>query len=121
MKLSDINFAVSFTGTINKAGWNQKVNSYKATLKYNSNKFTINFFQGLGINNEPTIESVMNCLLLDSNCTDFDYDEFCGNFGYELNSESKKVYNNCKAQTVKLNKMFTESEISEMAVILEDY
>ena len=121
MTLSDIKFSQKFTGTIDKKDWNQKVNSYKVTLQYNNVKHTYNFFQGLGIKENPSIESVLHSLLLDVNSTCYNYDDFINEFGYEDNKQSKSIYKACLKTSEKLDKMFNSNELEELNNLLQDY
>ena len=87
---------------------NQDMNHYKVTIKrkfklngnhldtrYGFKQMTIFYSQGFGIEGEPKLDSVLDCLLCDSLGVDGEiFEDFCDNFGYEIDSPlAKKSYN----------------------------
>lgn len=51
---------------------------------------------------------------VDSYIESSDYSDFCVMFGYEENSESRKIYNLCKEFNDKLYSIFDDEEINEL-------
>ena len=96
----------------------QNMNHYKVTIKrrfkvfgnyldsrYGFKQMTLHFSQGYGVEGEPTLESVLSCLISDSYCG-VTFQEFCDNLGY--NNDSRKAEKTFKAtlkQTSKLKKL----------------
>ena len=120
MNFSDIKMSYKFLGKTTPATWgNTQVNSYKVTIKYNSNQFAIDYHMGLGLNlSDITVEQIIYSALLDSSCTQYDFNEFCNEFGYDNNRvRGLKIYKACKQTTKKLHNMFNESELK----YLQDY
>lgn len=66
--------------------WQQKSNGWHCTLRYRGRQYSFDFWQGQAITGEPNVEGVLDCLLSDSQSGDMDFDEFCGEFGYDQDS-----------------------------------
>ena len=67
-------------------------------ILHNSKKqMTVNFYMGRGHHGkEPRVADVLNSLLLDSSALDMDFEDFCGNFGYNTDSrKAEKIYKDC--------------------------
>lgn len=70
----------------------------------------------------PTQASVLYCLLLDANCADQNFDDFCSDLGYDPDSRKDfKVYESCCETLQKMRKIFTISQRNELAELLQDY
>jgi hypothetical protein len=96
----------------------QNMNHYKVTIKrrfkvfgnyldsrYGFKQMTLNFSQGYGIIGEPTLESVLNCLISDSFCGE-NFQDFCDNLGYDNDSrKAEKTFQATLKQTSKLKKL----------------
>ena len=68
-------------------------------------QMTLYYSQGYGIQGEPTLESVLNCLISDSTCGET-FQEFCDNLGYDNDSrKAEKTFNTILKQTSKLKKL----------------
>lgn len=64
---------------------------FKCKLSRNKKSYTFNFGQNVySGNTEPTMYDVLTCL---QKYDVGDFKDFCGEFGYEENRDSKKVYN----------------------------
>lgn len=100
-----------------------RMNHYKVTLKrkfrlngnhldtrYGYKQMTLFFSQGYGINGEPTLDSVLDCLKSDYLCARDGFEEFCANCGYSNDSiKSLKTYKNIQRQSKKLKTFLGES------------
>ena len=60
----------------------------------------------------PTIERVMDCLMLDMESYEscFDVADFMVSFGYEL-EEAKRIYKGCEKTSKALHRIFTDDEL----------
>ena len=68
-------------------------------------QMTLYYSQGYGIQGEPTLESVLNCLISDSTCGET-FQEFCDNLGYDNDSrKAEKTFNTILKQTNKLKQL----------------
>lgn len=86
--------------------WQKNSNSYRVTLIYQGRRFTLDYWQGIGIKDEPTAEGVMGCLLSDASCFQDSFEDFCCNCGYDQDSrKAERIYNKCVKQTEKLKKL----------------
>ena len=114
--------------TYNYTGYNTrknmpKMNDYKVTLKYNNKQLTINYSMGKALTEKDlTVKSVIYSLLLDSDSANYDFSEFCDNYGYDNDSISaNNIYKQCVKIARKFNNMFTKNEIQELQDLLQDY
>lgn len=70
--------------------WQQNPNGYRCTLRYKGRRYTFDFWQGVGITDDPTAAGVLECLLSDSTVSD-DFEEFCSEFGYDTDSRKAEA------------------------------
>lgn len=71
---------------------------------------------------KPTQASVLYCLLLDANCGDQNFDDFCAGLGYDPDSRKDfKVYESFTATLQKIRKIFTGEQRAKLAELLQDY
>ena len=82
-----------------------KLNGNHLDTRYGFKQMTLYYSQGYGIQGEPTLESVLNCLISDSTCGET-FQEFCDNLGYDNDSrKAEKTFNTILKQTSKLKKL----------------
>ena len=82
-----------------------KLNGNHLDTRYGIKQMTLYYSQGYGIQGEPTLESVLNCLISDSTCGET-FQEFCDNLGYDNDSrKAEKTFNTILKQTSKLKKL----------------
>lgn len=95
----------------------ENMDHWKVTLLNPKNKrqLTVIFSQGYGHNGqEPTADDVISCLVFDSDCLDYDFEEWASNLGY--NPDSRKAYRTfdiCLIQSRKLIKFIDSEEDME--------
>ena len=123
MNLQDIKMTVKHLGfNTNKNMAN--MNDYKITLAYNGNKITVNYHMGLAhaigdINLLDLLETLLNDA--SSGSANWDFEEFCGNFGYDYDSRNAfKIYNECNKIAVKLEKLFTLDELKDINKMIDE-
>ena len=82
-----------------------KLNGNHLDTRFGFKQMTLYYSQGYGIQGEPTLESVLNCLISDSTCGET-FQEFCDNLGYDNDSrKAEKTFNTILKQTNKLKKL----------------
>jgi hypothetical protein len=121
-----IKYAPVFTHTKNEKDWPRDVFAIIFTNKKEAECFE--YGQGLGHRNQhgipktPTAASVLHCLLLDSEACDESFESWANCFGYDPDSmKALKIYNACKENGEKLNRIFTPGLLAEMQKVLQDY
>ena len=77
--------------------WEKKANGYRLQLIHKASKrrFTFDFWQGTGVKEEPTVESVLDCFRSGCFNDGLSFNDFCVEFGY--NEDSIKELANYKA------------------------
>ena len=105
----------------------QNMNHYKVTIKrrfkvfgnyldsrYGFKQMTLYFSQGYGVEGEPTLESVLSCLISDSYCGR-SFQDFCDNLGYDNDSrKAEKTFKATLKQTSKLKKLL-DNKFNDLA------
>ena len=81
----------------------------------NKKQLTVIFSRGYGHNGqEPTADDVLYCLVSDSDCMDYDFEEWAENLGYDPDSrKAEKTFKVCKRQSAKLIKFIDSEEDME--------
>lgn len=96
-------------------------NKFKIKMTY-KNK-TIYFIFNDNYLNDSDKKDFLNALYMDSLSYEESQNiyEFMRNFGYEEEKEANKIYNACKKQYEKFNKLFNLQEQQKISKILENY
>ncbi len=98
------------------------MNQYKVTLKYNGKKMIVDYYIGLGLTEENINAKAVIYSLTCDDVSNMCFDEFCREYGYDNDSRKDlKTYKLCQKNTDKLYNMFSDSELSELRELLEDY
>ena len=68
--------------------WQRNANGYRCILHYKKRQYTFDFWQGIGISNDPTAEGCLSCLLSDANLGEYPFGKFCGEMGLYTDSRT---------------------------------
>lgn len=86
--------------------WQQNANDYRLTLVYRGRRYSFDFWQGVGITTEPDAAGVLDCLLSDGAAYDMTFDEWCGEYGYDMDSrKALKTWKACRRTGCRLRKL----------------
>lgn len=82
-------------------GFDPNGNAYKVTLRsrVTGRQYTVPFFMGSALTDEPSAAEVLNSLALDAGCyyNASGYYDFCEEFGYDSDdSRYRKMYDGCR-------------------------
>lgn len=70
----------------------------------------------------PKIEDVIYSLVMDSEVLDFDFSDWCANFGYSEDSrKDEKTYNDCMQIALKINRTLGTDGINTLREVYQDY
>ncbi len=71
----------------------------------------------------PTSASVLYSLLNDARCgSDYDFEDFCSEFGYDEDSiKAYETYKACQKTSKQLKKVFSATQLAQLETLLEDY
>ena len=92
-------------------GWVKKGNAraFRISLSCNGKRASLNYYQGRGIERNPTPADVIACLMLDSSLADYSLKDFGDELGWNENTaETLRACRHNKERTVRL---FGEGEI----------
>lgn len=79
-----------------QSDWQRNANGYTVRLMYKGRQYTIDFWQGTDITEDPTAAGVLDCLLSDANGGEMTFGEFCGEFGYDNDSRTaERTWKQC--------------------------
>ena len=69
-------------------------------------------------NQYPDLLSLLNCLVMDSDCLNYTFDDWCDDLGYDQDSiKAKQAYDICIKQAIECKSLF---DIEEVRQYLED-
>lgn len=95
--------------------WQQSANPYTVTLRFQGRRLTCDFFTGSGWTKEPNAADVLSSLVLDANCGDMTFEEFCQEFGYDEDSrKAERTWRQCKRMSPKV-RQFLGEHLDEVA------
>jgi hypothetical protein len=100
---------------IKSTKWKDAATRWLATI--GGQKF--DYWTGSGLTDTPTYNDVLSCLLSDTDVAELTYTEFCSEFGYEINKESRHIYNACQRNAEKF--AMTGIDIATERERLADY
>ena len=106
--LNNIEFNYIYEGLEIEDGWGEH-NAYTVEITNNGITEKFNWRQGLGIENDPIIEDVMECLIMDLN---FDNEEIYSM--YDEEEQANKVIKELEKQNNKMNNLFSENELTKI-------
>lgn len=70
----------------------------------------------------PSISDFMHSIILDSDALQYDFEDWCANFGYEEDSrKAEKIFNECLEIGLKLNRAVSSEEFEKLQEIFQDY
>lgn len=106
------------TAPASEKEWYYTASHYRVTLRMYGRSMTVGYSQGCGIKNAPTADRVLECLVNDATGSEDGFEEFCRNFGYDMDSrKAYSIYRACVNIRARLRR-FLGSEY-ETAMSLE--
>src|SRR5699024_6052580 len=105
--LNNIEFNYTHEGLEIEDGWEH--NAYTVEITNNGNTEKFNWRQGVGIENDPIIEDVMECLIIDLNYYDEDIYSM-----YDDEGQAIKVIKELEKQNNKMNNLFSKNELTKI-------
>ena len=106
--LNNIEFNYIYEGLEIEDGWGEH-NAYTVEITNNGITEKFNWRQGLGIENDPILEDVMECLIMDLNYYDEDIYSL-----YDEEYQAEKIIKELEKQNNKMNNLFSENELTEI-------
>lgn len=80
-------------------------NHWKVVLHYKGRRLTVDFWTG-SMAGEPTAKDVIDCLTSDTYLGEQNFDEFCGDLGYDRDSRKAfETWRSCQVQGRKVRKL----------------
>ena len=105
--LNNIEFNYIYEGLEIEDGWEH--NAYTVEITNNGITEKFNWRQGLGIENDPILEDVMECLIMDLNYYDEDIYSL-----YDEEYQAEKIIKELEKQNNKMNNLFSENELTKI-------
>lgn len=89
--------------------WQQEAHQYRVTLRYKGRQMSLDFFMGPALKEEPGAAGVLSCLLSESVALERDFEEWCGDYGYDTDSrKAERIYKECVKSGERLKKLLGE-------------
>lgn len=86
--------------------WQQGANDWRVTLGYQGRRYTVDFWQGVGIVGAPDAAGVMECLLSDASSADQDFEEWCSDLGESTDSRrAHATWEACRRTSLRLRRL----------------
>jgi hypothetical protein len=83
--------------------WLATAHHYRCIIKRGKKRMTVPFSQGSAVTNPPTLPDVLDCLAMDSGAQLSSFEDWCGDFGYDLDSrKAEKLFRVCRRQAQSL-------------------
>lgn len=83
----------------NARGW-------AVTLRYKRRRLTVPFYQGPAITKDPSAADVIYCLCSDARAGELTFEEFCSEFGYDVDSrKAERTWRACRETAPKLRRL----------------
>lgn len=69
----------------------QEMHRYQVTLSYEDRTMSLTFYQGLGIDHDPTAASVLESVLSDWTPADATFEDWASDYGYDTDSRKAEA------------------------------
>lgn len=105
-----------------REGWDAGASHWRVTLRRNGASLATNYSMGSAYVGEPDLRDVFYSLLLDAEAGAQSFEDFCSDFAYDTDSrKAEKMWRACKATAVRLARLFSPDELSDLRELFEDY
>ena len=98
--------------------WQAKANCYRLRLIYEGRYYSLYYYQGRGIQSEPTASDVIACLSNDASILESCSDLKCFGDCLGWNSETANTYRAIKRQTARFHKLIGDANTLERIATL---
>lgn len=86
-------------------GWTPGTHAYKVTLRLGRRRLTVPFFMGPLHTREPTAADVLSCMVSDAFAGEQNFEGFCADFGYDVDSrKAEATWKACAKTAPKLRR-----------------
>lgn len=90
-------------------------NHFKVKLTRRGRQMTLYFSQGYAHSGEPQADSILECLQMDVCALDQDFEDWAGDFGYDLDSrKAERTYKATRALAEKLQRFLGSGGVEEL-------
>lgn len=92
--------------------WHDSASHYRCTIRLGKRRMTVYFSQGMAHHDDPALDSVLNCLALESaGVEEGGFEEWARNLGYDEDSRrAEKAFRVSLRQTERLRGLLGEGE-----------
>jgi hypothetical protein len=90
--------------------WARDAHPWKVTLGFGRRRLTVPFFQGSAHTQEPSAADVISCLVSDASAGDQTFEEFCSEFGYDVDSrKAEATFRACAKMAPRIRRFLYDS------------
>jgi hypothetical protein len=104
--------------------WQADASHWRVNIRRNGESFDIEYSQGSAFQGAtPNDTDVFNSLLLDTSEIDgTDFEEWCGNYGYDTDSRrAERMFNACKKTYENMRRLFSDGDLDELRELFADH
>jgi len=113
-QLKDLMTGVTVTSTYGAKDtpsdeWHRTAHGYRVTVRYQWRSMTFDYWHGVAISEAPEDRpaDVVSSLLMDAQAGEESFEDFCGNFGYDVDSrKAERIYHACQRAGRKVRRVF---------------
>ena len=116
---------ISYCCETTKDSW--KCDQWKVELSSKGGYHTFDYFTGLGLRTKagkpkkPKIADVLHSLILDAEASEYNFDDWCNDFGYSSDSiHALNIYKACLSNSTALKKHLGREALDQIKTILGD-
>lgn len=132
--IEDLPVAIQYTGEVrNKWRDGDTVDAWRVTLSNKMGNWSTDYYTGIGLRTQPkqswvmpkpkkpTVADVLHCLFMDAEAADYNFSDWCDNFGYSDDSISAlNTYRQCLEIATNLRKYFTPEQRKQIKAIIQE-
>jgi hypothetical protein len=102
--------------------WDSSASHYRCTITADKKGSMRTYFsQGSAHTAPPTLDSVLECLGMDAYTLDFDFADFCSEYGYDEDSrKAKKIFDTCVRLSKSLKRILGNTGFRELMEIARE-
>lgn len=102
--------------------WPGDASHWHVTLRRNDASLTTTYSMGSAHTGGPELQDVLNCMLSDAQCGEYDFADFCAELGYDEDSrKAERTWRECRRMAKRLTGLFDSAELGGLRELFADY
>lgn len=102
--------------------WGADARHWVFTITRGEHEYTGFYTQGSAHTRSPDLTDVLSCLLSDAQYAEYDFEEFCGDMGYDTDSRrAERIHDACEQAAAGMSRLFTAAEREDLAAMFNEW